>query len=443
MMHTTGLNFHTAAILIIATFVGCLCVPTVMADETSQSPYMPKITGQEDFVYVWTLGVEGLGDGFDKLVTIDVRPGSKTYGNVVHTVSVAGRHEAHHGGLTDDRHFFWAGGLDTSQIFIFDIRSDPAKPRLHTVISDFVQSSGGVTGPHTFYAFPGKMMIAGLSNSKDRSGRSALVEYTNDGSYIATHWIPTGENPRGATIDSIADGYGYDVRVLPRKNIMLTSSFTGWGNYMTDFGTMVQDAEAMQRFGQTMVVWNLHSRTPKRVLHVPGGPLEIRFALGPRHNYAFTTTALTSKIWLIYEGDAGNWQAQEVADIGDPSTTPLPVDTSLSSDDAILWVTTFLEGMVRAFDVSDPFHPTQIYQKVIGPQVNMVSQSWDGKRLYFTSSLLSKWDNKGKDNAQFFKAYAWDEEELVEKLTIDFYQEKLGRPHIMRFGAYSLYDRES
>ena len=33
------------------------------ADETCMSPYMAKIEGQEDFVYVWTLGVEGLGDG--------------------------------------------------------------------------------------------------------------------------------------------------------------------------------------------------------------------------------------------------------------------------------------------------------------------------------------------------------------------------------------------
>jgi methanethiol oxidase len=36
-------------------------------DETCMSPYMPKITGQEDWIYVWTLGVEGLGDGSDKL----------------------------------------------------------------------------------------------------------------------------------------------------------------------------------------------------------------------------------------------------------------------------------------------------------------------------------------------------------------------------------------
>ena len=28
----------------------------VPADETCQSPYMPKVTGQEDYLYVWTLG---------------------------------------------------------------------------------------------------------------------------------------------------------------------------------------------------------------------------------------------------------------------------------------------------------------------------------------------------------------------------------------------------
>ena len=57
------------------------------ADETCNSPYIAKlIKGQEDYVYVWTLGVEGLGDGSDKLVTVDVNPKSKRYGRVIHSV---------------------------------------------------------------------------------------------------------------------------------------------------------------------------------------------------------------------------------------------------------------------------------------------------------------------------------------------------------------------
>ncbi|HPQ97193.1 MAG TPA: selenium-binding protein SBP56-related protein, partial [Thiolinea sp.] len=110
--------------------VALLPAQPVQADETCMSPFMAKITGQEDYVYVWTLGVEGLGDGQDKLVTIDVNPASADYGKVINSLSVGGRNEAHHSGLTDDRKYLWAGGLDTNKIFIFDVATDPAKPSL-------------------------------------------------------------------------------------------------------------------------------------------------------------------------------------------------------------------------------------------------------------------------------------------------------------------------
>ena len=58
-------------------------VSNARADETCSSPYLARIDGQEEFVYVWTLGVEGLGDGSDKLVTVDVKPGSPNYGKVI------------------------------------------------------------------------------------------------------------------------------------------------------------------------------------------------------------------------------------------------------------------------------------------------------------------------------------------------------------------------
>ena len=408
------------------------------ADETCQSPYMAKITGHEEFVYIWTLGVDGLGDGSDKVVTVDVRPDSPTFGEVVDVDSVGGRHEAHHGDFTDDRRFFWVSGLDTSKIFVFDVHSNPADPKLVKTIDDFVEKTG-VVGPHGAYALPGRMMISGLSNSADHGGRTGLVEYTNDGEYITTHWMPVGGD--GYEIPGIehADGYGYDARVLPRKNVMLTSSFTGSDNYMRPLGEVIQDAEAMKRFGQSVVLWDFHARAPKKVFQVPGAPLEIRWAWGEDHDYAFTSAALTSKLWLVYEDDQGDWQAETVADIGDPSQMPLPVDISLSADDSTLFIDTFMDGKVRVFDVRDPHHPVQVYEKVIGKQLNMVSQSWDGDRLYFTSSLLANWDKTGQDNEQFLKAYDWDGEQLTERFAIDFIKEELGRPHIMRFRAKSLY----
>ena len=428
----------SASILLLGSVTG-------NADETCMSPYMAKIVGQEDFAYVWTLGVVGLGDEQDKLVTIDLRPGSDTYGTVVNSLSVGGRGEAHHSGLTDDRRFLWASGLDTSKIMIFDVHTDPAKPSLTKTIDDFVAKSGGVVGPHTNYALPGRMMLTGLSNSADHGGRTAMVEYTNGGEYITTHWMPTDENLNGAVKSgNFADGYGYDVRVLPRRNVMITSSFTGWNNYMMNLGAVMADAEAMQRFGNTVVVWDLHTRKPRKILDVPGAPLEIRCAWGAKNDYCFTSTALTSKIWLIYEDDGGDWHAKEVADIGDASKIPLPVDISITADDQQLWVNTWNDGLTRLYDISDPHAPVQVFEQKIGTQINMVSQSWDGERVYYTSSLLANWDKvepvEGED-LQYFKAYTWKDGKLTHQFTIDFLAEKLGRPHQMRFGAYSLYGK--
>ena len=418
---------------------------TSNADETCMSPYMAKIVGQEDFVYVWTLGLEGLGDEQDKLVTIDVRPGSDTYGKVVQSLSVGGRGEAHHSGFTDDRRFLWASTLDTNKIMIFDVHTDPAKPSLVKTIDDFVEKSGGVVGPHTSYALPGRMMVTGLSNSADHGGRTAMVEYTNAGDYIVTHWMPTDDNLNGAVKSGkFADGYGYDVRALPRRNVMITSSFTGWNNYMRNLGALMADAEAMQRFGNTVVVWDLHTRKPRKILDVPGAPLEIRCAWGSKNNYCFTTTALTSEIWLIYEDDDGDWHAEKVADIADASKVPLPVDISITADDQQLWVNTWNDGMTRLFDISDPHAPVQVMEQKIGAQINMVSQSWDGERVYYTSSLLTNWDKveaqEGED-LHYFKAYSWKDSELTHQFTVDFLAEKLGTPHQMRFGAYSLYGK--
>jgi selenium-binding protein 1 len=194
---------------------------------------------------------------------------------------------------------------------------------------------------------------------------------------------------------------------------------------------LLGDAEAMKRFGNTMVVWDFHARRPLQTLSVPGAPLEIRWALAPDAEYAFTSAALTSKLWGVFRKSDGTFEALEIGTIGDPSKTPLPVDISLSRDDKFLFVDTFFDGTVRVFDVSNPREAKQVYEHKIGSQVNMVSQSWDGKRLYFTSSLLSQWDGTGHPDEQFLKAFG---AKLTPTFAIDFNAEKLGRPHHMHFG---------
>jgi selenium-binding protein 1 len=412
-----------------AVLAASLAALPALADETCNSPYLTKlIKGQEDFVHVWTLGVEGLGDGRDKLVTIDANPASKSYGKVIHQVSVPGpRGEAHHMGFTDDRRYLWAGWLNDSRIHVFDVGSNPARPRLIKTLANFEKDTGFV-GPHTFYALPGRMLVAGLSN-KDGGGVTGMAVYNNAGRVIARHPMPTGE------IGGVkGDGYGYDIAINPAKNALLTSSFAGRKNYMRPLGELVADAEAMKNFGNTMVLWDLKAMKPQQIFSVPGAPLEIRWSLKEGDSWAITATALTSKLWLVKQ-NAGQWSAKEVGTIGDPAKIPLPVDISITADGKGLWVNTFMDGMTRYFDLSNPEAPKETYAKKTGAQVNMVSQSWDGKRVYVTSSLLEKWDKGGADNEQFLRAFTWDGRELKAAFEVDFTKEQLGRAHHMKFSA--------
>jgi selenium-binding protein 1 len=250
-----------------------------------------------------------------------------------------------------------------------------------------------------------------------------MVEYNNAGEYVRTVWMPKGAE------------YGYDARINVNLNRLLTSSFTGKKNYMRPLPELMGDAEAMKHFGNTMVVWDAHARKALQTLQVPGAPLEIRWALQPRHHYAFTATALDSRLWGVFRKDDGTFEAVNLAPIGDPAKLPLlTVDISLSADDRFLFADNFVSGTVHVFDVSDPRKPKQVYERKIGEQLNMVSQTWDGKRLYFSSSLLANWDKTGAANEQFVRAFDWDGTKLEPRFSVDFTAEKLGRPHLMRFG---------
>src|SRR3984885_7808622 len=292
--------------IVIAAFAAIFAA-AAHADETCNSPYMTGlIKGQEDFVHVWTLGVPGMGDGSDKLVTIDANPASKTYGRVIDKVSVGGMGEAHHMGFTDDRKYLWAGGLDDSKIYVFDVGTIPSHPKLVKTI-DNLPAQTRFLGPHTFYALPGRMLIGTLSNAADKGGVTGMSVYNNKGDFVAKYDMPT------STINQVkGDGYGYDIAVNPAKNALLTSSFAGWNNYMRDLGEVVKDPEAMKHFGGTMVLWNLKTMTPEQIFAVPGAPLEIRWALAEHQDWAITATALTSQLWLVKRDDQGRWQARDV-----------------------------------------------------------------------------------------------------------------------------------
>jgi len=65
----------------------------------------------------------------------------------------------------------------------------------------------------------------------------------------------------------------------------------------------------------------------------------------------------------------------------------------------------------------------------------MISQSWDGKRLYITSSLLAHWDQEGRGQRAVPARLQLGRPALTPAFEVDFTKDKLGRPHHMKFTA--------
>ncbi|NKC14742.1 MAG: selenium-binding protein [Gammaproteobacteria bacterium] len=403
------------------------------AGETSLSPFTARITGQEDYAYVWTLGREGVGDGMDKLVTVDVNPASRLYGKVIHIVSVGGRHGALGASFTDDRRYLWAAGMESSTLFIFDVASDPRRPRLHRIIRGFTAASGGAAGPHRMTALPGRMLIttpsgqtdSGQTDSgqSDGAGTGAVVEYSNAGDYLATHWMPHDGDLRGAQKSGEhASGHGFDIGLLARSAVIVTSSLEhGALLDLASGGLAVEAGEWAQ--ATNVVIWDLHSRKPRKVFDVPGAPLSVQCSSTAASEHCFTVTAVTAKLWLIKQDETRTWRAYPVAQL-DEAGRALPLDLSVSADGLRLWVASAGDRKLRLFDVSSPHAPEPIFESELAPA--RIAQSFDGTRLYAAS-------------ADTFEVHHWDGTALTTDLAIDFAREGLGRPWQVRFGASALY----
>jgi hypothetical protein len=85
---------------------------------------------QHQYLYVWTAGVDGQGDGSDKLVTVDATRKSDRYGKVVHTLSVGGRGDLSGLALSADGRTLRATRAGEGKVFEFDVGVAPSRPRL-------------------------------------------------------------------------------------------------------------------------------------------------------------------------------------------------------------------------------------------------------------------------------------------------------------------------
>ncbi|HWE35465.1 MAG TPA: selenium-binding protein SBP56-related protein [Isosphaeraceae bacterium] len=339
------------------------------AAETCLSPFVKRLNGQEKYLYLFCVDADEKDNDF--FAVIDVDPESSKYGTVLRTVDLGSKgNETHHWGYTDDRSRIWAGGLKSSRIWIIDVGTDPARPRVEKVLDD-VPATTGLSGPHTYYALPGRMLLSFLG-AADGGLPAGLAEFTNDGRLIRRI-----KNPADAP-------YGYDLAVKPDLNRMVTSSFTPMRNYRKPLSKM-----DLKDFGDQMVIWDFKARKPLQVGHAGAAPLEVRWSLKPGADYGFTNCALDDSLWLFKGKGAGTYDFRRVAKTG-----ALPADLRQSPDDRFLFVSCFGSNELQQFDVADPDHPRLVSTVSPGVQPNMMHVTGDGQRMYVSNSLLSTMDRE-------------------------------------------------
>jgi selenium-binding protein 1 len=347
-------------------FLGVLALPPAPA-ETCLSPFVKRLDRPEKVLYVFCVDADAKDNDF--LAVIDVQPESKTYGQITYQLDLGSAgNETHHFGFTDDRTHIWGCSLLSSKVFIINVAEDPAKPKLEKVLDD-VPEKAGLSGPHSPYALPGRMLLSFLAG-KDGGLPAGLAEFNNDGTYIRTFPMPK-DSP-----------YGYDVAIKPDLNRMVTSSFTPRNNYKKPFAQM-----DLKDFGKELLVWDFREHKVLQKLTTGAAPLECRWSLKEKANHGFTNCAFDNSIW-VWEGmPDGSYSARKLCETG-----ALPADLRQSPDDRFLYVSCFGGNEVQQWDVSDLQKPKLASTVSPGVQPNMMHVTGDGKRMYITNSLLSTLD---------------------------------------------------
>src|SRR5262245_14829996 len=368
----------------------------------------------ERFAYVSAMHT---GTGVEKpdfIAVVDTDPDSPTYGSIVHeTPMPAIGDEFHHFGWNrcssachgPDRSHLIVPGFRSSRVYILDVNENPREPKVVKVIEpEELAAATGYSRPHTVHCMPGENIVISMLGDKDGGAAGGFAVLDARTFEIKGRWNDGGPTPP----------FNYDFWYQPRHDTLISSEFGEPNAYEPGFD--LADVQA-GKYGQRLHFWNLTDRRVEQTIDLGEQglvPLEIRWLHEPTSTQGFAAAALSSAIWRYHRED-GTWQAEPVIAI-DPVPLdgwPFPVpslitDMVVSMDDKFLYLSNWLHGDLRRYDISDPANPRLVGQLWLGgvlgkpdsagrglnggPQ--MLQLSLDGRRLYVTNSLLSTWDNQ-------------------------------------------------
>ena len=375
------------------------------------SPEEASHAAPEEFLYLACLH-EGTGvRAPDFLAVIDAEDG-----RVIHETPMPNvGDELHHFGWNrcssachgPDRSHVVLPGFRSSRIHIVNVADDPRRPRIEKVIEpqELVDKTG-YTRPHTVHCMPGDNIVISMLGNRDGGGVGGFAVLDARTFEIKGRWENGGERPP----------LNYDFWYQPRKNVLISSEWGEPNAYEEGFD--IADVEA-GRYGQRLHFWDLGERRLDQTIDLGEAglvPLEVRWLHDPDAIEGFVGAALSSNIFRWHRAN-GSWEADQVVSVDNVELDgwPLPggvpgliTDLLVSMDDRFLYLSNWLHGDLRQYDISDPAQPRLTGQLWLGgllgkphdagrelnggPQ--MIQLSLDGRRLYVTNSLYSTWDNQ-------------------------------------------------
>jgi len=406
--------------------------------------------GREKTAYVMAPRVGMEEEGPDMVGVVDLDPASDTYSELIDTVEMPNNgDELHHFGWNAcssschaeglARQYLVVPGQRSSRIHVIDAE-DPRDPELVTVIEPEEVFEHDLSAPHTVHCVPGGKIVISMLGDANGELPGGFLQLDQDDFSIDGRWeADLGEMEMN-----------YDYWYQPRHDVMISSEWAAPNTYYPGFD--LDDVEA-GKYGDSVHIWSWDDREHLQTLEFGDQgriPLEVRMSHNPEERQGYVGAALSSNIIRFYETTDGTWDWDVVIDEEprehedwEMPVPPLITDILLSLDDQYLFFANWLHGDVRMYDVSDAGNPRlvdQVWagglfgdrQTVQGEEIRgapqMLQLSRDGKRLYWTTSLFSSWDNQffpdiATDGSLMLKADVYPDEgrfELDEEFLVDF-----------------------
>jgi selenium-binding protein 1 len=406
------------------------------------SPKLAMRAPPEELAYVAVMNpkYEGRSDG---LGVVDVDPASPDFGLVVGQVDLPhADNELHHFGWNAcsshlcpwsphahvERRYLIVPGLRSSRVHIVDTKENPRQPELVKVIeAEEIAKRTGFRSPHTVHCGPDGVYLSALGSANGNGkvgadGPGGLFMLDHESFEIKEAWEANGG----------AQYFHYDFWWHLGYDKMITSE---WGTPSMFLEGLNPELLLSGKYGNSLHLWDLRKRRHEKALQLGDQyqmVLELRPAHNPKKPFGFagvviSTEDLSASVWLWYlDKTDDEWKVQKVIEIpaepadaddlppllkGFGAVPPLVTDINLSVDDRLLYVACWGTGEMRQYDVSNPFKPELVGSVRIGGIVGraphpsrpeqalnggpqMVEISRDGKRVYFTNSLYSTWDDQ-------------------------------------------------